>query len=141
MWSIGILAFLGCAVIGIVLFALIYHMGEQWKILRRKWRAIQSGAPRGTVFPEQYQPLTRHVAWREPIPLLATGPCPHCGFYDTHMMTQPRPDKAHYKMNPETGRYRLMTLSPFGKQIAHGDHPDAATVRNCKVCGHMWGEK
>lgn len=141
MWTIAILAILGTSVVMVVIVAMSVSARDQWKIGRRKWRALQSGAPHGTVFPEQYQPLTSHVAWREPLPLLATGPCPHCGFYDTHMMTEPREDRIHYKYSPDQGRYRMMTTSPFGKQFPYGDHPDAATVRNCKVCGHMWGEK
>ena len=62
----------------------------------------------------EYQPIERNKAWREPLEFEATKPCPHCGNIDTHKMQEPR------------------------KKI---DHKDCATVRRCKKCGHMWGEK
>ena len=62
----------------------------------------------------EYQPIERHNAWREPLEFEATKPCPHCGNIDTHKMQEPR------------------------KKL---DHKDCATVRRCKKCGHMWGEK
>lgn len=88
-------------------------LGTEWMRLRRKMRAMQSGATDAMIWPEHYQPRTVGAAWREPIDFEATKPCPHCGFFDTHNMAKP---------------------TKF-------DHEDSCTVRRCRRCGHVWGEK
>lgn len=100
-------------VIASIITMAVSALGVQWMRMRRKMRAMASGATDSMIWPEEYQPRTVGKAWRAPVEFAATRPCLHCGFHDTHNMAAP------------------------SKQ----DHPDASTIRRCKRCGHIWGEK
>lgn len=139
MIGIAILAFFG-VIIGLIVIVVALKMtATQWLELRRKFRAMQSGWPR-SAFLEQYQPLETGSAWREPLPFEATKPCPHCGFVHTHMLIKPNPDTINLRPNSE-GKWRPVAYAPWVRTPARGDHPEAATVRRCNACGHLWGEK
>ena len=140
MIGIAVLSVIAVTILGIVIVVSYTSIRTQWKTLRRKWRALQSGATHGQIFAKQYQELTTSGAWREPLDFEATTVCPHCGFLDTHMMTEPVPDRINLKAR-EDGTYRPVAYPPWVKTPPLGDHPEAATVRNCRVCGHVWGEK
>ena len=105
--TIGIIIF--CAGIGVA----AHQLYIAWMRAARKIRALQTGAPSCMIWPQHYQPLETHHAWRVPLEFEAQTVCPHCGNYETHNMSKP---------------------------TIH-DHADAATVRRCGMCGHIWGEK
>ena len=113
----------------------------QWKIARRKMRALQSGATHDMIYVNEYQPLNDLAGFLEPLKFEATRPCPHCGFFDTHMMSEPKPDRWNLRQDKYTGKWRPVTYAPWVRPREIGDHPEAATIRNCKRCGHVWGEK
>lgn len=140
MIGITILIFIGSAVAGIVIFVGLAALRQQFMMGRRKYRALKSGAPHTSIMGREYQPLTTNAAWREPLEFEATNACPHCGFFNTHSMSEPRPDVFNFQKN-EDGEYRLMAFAPWIKRPMLGDHPGAVTKRNCKFCGHIWGEK
>lgn len=139
MTAIAVLA-IPLVILGVIAIAIsVVAAAQQWQALRRKFRAMQSGWPR-SAFLDQYQPLETGSAWREPLPFEATKPCPHCGFVHTHMLIKPNPDTVNLRLNSE-GKWRPVAYAPWIRTPARGDHPEAATVRRCGACGHLWGEK
>lgn len=112
--GIAVLVLCGLILIAIVGTAASLAIARQWRMLKRKSKAIRMGAPKVMIWPNSYQPLDKEKAVHAPLPFYPETVCPHCGFYDTHTMAAPRP------------------------MI---DNTNAATVRRCKDCGHIWGEK
>ncbi len=114
MIAIAMLAFVGCMFLGIVIAVAGTAIARQWMLLRRKSKALRMGAPKVMIWPNSYQPLELIKAVHPPLPFYPETVCPHCGFYDTHTMAMPRPMV---------------------------DNTNAVTVRRCKDCKHIWGEK
>lgn len=114
MIAIAVLTFVIAALIGIAVIVGAQLVMHQWRMLKRKSKALRMGAPRVMIWPNSYQPLALDKAVYDPLPFYPETVCPHCGFYDSHTMAQPMPVR---------------------------DHPLAITVRRCKDCNHVWGEK
>jgi hypothetical protein len=109
IWYQILFAAFGIAALSTVLVVSLMGTFTQWLQLRRRFGALQSRAPHATII-DEYHPLSKSIAKRV-IQFTATGPCPHCGFYDTHLM-----------------------VPPSDKDIL------CAVVRKCHSCLHVWGE-
>ena len=123
---------------------IVYGMAKlntEWRKWRRKYRALQSGANHGAIYVDEYQAHNNMAGFLEPLRFEATKPCPHCGLFDTHMMSEPKPDRWNLRQDKHTGKWRPVTYAPWVRPREIGDHPEAATIRNCRRCGHVWGEK
>ena len=140
MTAIAVLA-IPLVILGVIAIAIsVVAAAQQWQALRRKFRAMQSGLPRGVLL-EEYQPLETGSAWRVPVEFKATKPCPHCGFVNTHLMIAPKPDTINLRPRKSTGEWHPVAYAPWVRTPERGDNPEAATVRRCNACGHLWGEK
>lgn len=97
-------------------------------------------ATEAPIWPDKYQPRETESAWMRPIRFSLRRACPHCGHFDTHRITKPNHDEVYAKQYDDQG---LPKVIPFvqRKRKTLGDNSDAAMVRICANCQHMWGEK
>ena len=106
---------------------------------RAAWRERKTRGRIESIWPNLYQPLELEWAWREPLDFESFSVCPHCGNFALHPMSAPR-HRPEFWQEPPTNVPRFWPYMNR-KRIGMGDHPDAATKRNCSKCGHVWGEK
>ena len=131
---IHIVAIAACVVVVIILAIVVLDF-----ILNRKEIKRYSKALAVPIWPEHYEPLETHSAWRKPLSFEARKACPHCGHFDLHQISKPNHDAKYANQYDNSDLPKVIHFANRRRRTL-GDNPKAAIIRNCANCNHMWGE-